>query len=338
MSAPVQLPPVFRDTAPSDFKPLARPWHVEDPELPRHWPHTGAGQGILVGVCDTGVDAGHVELEGRVAGARSFVGGSEYDGNGHGTHVATTIAGAGVGMAPNCRVACAKVLDDSGAGDSETVAQGIDWLVGIGCHVINLSLGGPSDDPYTRVAVQRAIDAGVLVFAATGNERANRVGYPARHCVGVGAVDRKLQLAYFSNRGKDVDVVGFGVEILAGLPGNKYAAWSGTSMATPWIAGVAANRLSAELKHLGAIRTRCPADMLRLAEYTRDLGPEGQDPSYGRGIPLVSTLFYEQLAPPAPVTPPPAKEAIIVGRFEEIGGQGRVWSGNLHLTKGEADA
>lgn len=332
-SVPVQLPPHWRETLPTSVHALAAPYHVADPELPKHWDHTGAGEGILVGVADTGIDLNHRELAGRIAGARTFAGKSEFDGNGHGTHVATTIAGETVGVAPRAKIVSAKVLRDNGAGSSEDVARGIDWLVGMGCQVINLSLGGSQDDPYTREAVHRAIAAGVLVFAATGNERASRVGFPAQHCVGVGAVDRKFRLADFSNRGKDVDLVGYGVSILAGVPGNQYAVMSGTSMAAPFIAGLAANRLSAEVKHCGQITTRSTHDLLRLAEYMRDLGEEGQDASYGRGFPIVESVFYEQLGPETPAKQPPLA-GVVMGRFEDVA-TGRVWSGLLTLQTDE---
>lgn len=334
MSAPIQLPPYWRETPASEFRAQAAPYHVADPDFPRHWEHTGGGEGVLVGVADTGVDADHREIRDRVANGASFVRKKTYaDGNGHGTHVATIIGGASVGVAPNVRLACAKVLDDNGSGDSQAVAGGIDWLVSVGCQIINLSLGGTDDDPYTRGAVLRAIDAGVLVFAATGNERAKRVGFPAQHCTAIGAVDRRFRLADFSNRGKDVDAVGYGVNILAGVPGNQYQAMSGTSMATPFIAGVAANRLSAELKHAGKRLTRSTADMLRLEAFTKDLGPDGLDTSYGRGFPDFDRLFYELLEP-TPAAPTQPVDGMMLCRVEEVG-TGRLFVGNLYPQKTE---
>jgi major intracellular serine protease len=331
---PVQLPPYFRETRPTSVRAEALPYHVADPELPKHWQHTGAGDGIIVGICDTGVDYDHVEISGRVHAIKSFVGDSAFDGNGHGTHVASTIVGRSVGVAPRAKVAIAKVLEDNGSGSSEDVAHGVDWLVDAGCHIINLSLGGPQDDPFTRAAIERALAAGVIVIAATGNERANRVGYPARHCVAVGAVDRKLRLADFSNKGKDVDLVGYGVEVLAALPGNKYAAWSGTSMATPFIAGIAANRLSAEKKHLGRIVTRKPADILKLQSFVRDLGPAGFDTSYGRGFPDLTRCFYEQLDALKPVDPNDGD--IWFGRIEHPA-SGVAFAGPLRRVTAEAE-
>ena len=326
LATPIQLPPHFRETLPTDIKALAHPWHIADVDLPRHWQHTGGGQNILIGVADTGVDSDHKEIKGRMLEACSFVGGTYKDENGHGTHCTTIACGAEVGVAPNAVYMHAKVMDANGSGSSENVAKGIDWLADKGCHIISLSLGGAADDPYTRASVQSAVAAGIIVVAATGNERSSRVGYPARHCVGIGAIDRSYKLADFSNRGKEVDLVGFGVDILAGLPGNKYAAWSGTSMATPYIAGLIANRLSCELRHTGRIKTKKSNDLLLLDKYVKDLGKDGQDSSYGRGFPDLAQAFYSQLDPedtPFPVPVPGARRVTV---FDEDGTE---WQGNL---------
>lgn len=327
MTCPVQLPPFFRESV-SDVRIQGLPYHLADQQFPEHWKQTGGGENILVGVADTGIDDSHPEVKGKIYAMETFAGRSAFDGNDHGTHVASTIAGESVGVAPKAQLAIAKVLADNGSGSSVDVAKGIDWLVQQGCHIINLSLGGPRDDPYTREAVERAVAEGVLVCAATGNERASHVGYPARHCIAVGAVDRALKLAYFSNRGKDVDLVGYGVNLYAAIPGNRYAEFSGTSMATPFIAGCAANRLSAELKHEGSIHTRSAQDLLKLETLVIDLGPEGRDTSYGRGFPDLDNAFYQQIkeeTPPANQPPEPVflSEPMIV-RLEGVG-SGRLY-------------
>jgi len=283
----VYLPPVFRGPEIFEVKAESMPWHITDVRLQEYWENTGGGEGVLVGVADTGCDVAHPDILGRVKWEESFVrrnwlGGTENteDGNGHGTHVATTIAA----MAPNCDFAIAKVLGANGGGTNQGVMEGIRALVNEGCNIINLSLGGPSDDPQTREAVLYAKSKNCPVFIATGNEGASAVGFPAQHGVGIGAIGRDRKLAYFSNRGKHVDLVGYGVGILAGVPGGLYQEMSGTSMATPWNVGIAANRLSAELKHWGEIYTNSDERMLELETFTVDLGPEGKDTSYGRGM------------------------------------------------------
>ena len=324
----LHLPPVFRGQEIFDVKAQALPWHISDVRLQDYWEHTGGGEGVLVGVADTGIDEDHPDIAGRIDHKASFAHSRRrrepdfYDGNGHGTHVATTIAG----MAPKCRFAIAKVLSDNGSGSNDLVAEGIKWLTESGCRIINLSLGGPYDDPLTRDAVLYAKDRGSLVIIATGNEAAQAVGFPAQHGVGIGAVDRGRKLAWFSNRGKHVDLVGYGVDILAGVPGGKYQRMSGTSMATPWISGIAANRLSAELKHRGEIHTNSDERLLELETFVTDLGPEGRDTSYGRGMPDLHKVFYDNLSAEQPE---PTEDGTIAARVQEVGGLERTWIGNL---------
>lgn len=296
---PVQLPPYFREDAASSVRAQGMPYHLQDVHFDRHWVQTDGGAGILVGICDTGIDAAHPEFEGKQISGESFVsrrqGNGYHDGNDHGTHVAGIIAGKTVGCAPNADLFIAKVLGDNGSGSNQGVAEGIDACREAGCDIINLSLGGPYDDPATRDAIARAHAANILVFAATGNERASHVSYPAVHCIAVGAVDRALKLAYFSNTGKAVDLVGYGVDVYSSVPGGQYQRFSGTSMASPWVAGCFGCRQSAELKHLGEIRTKSPTDALQLETLVTDLGPAGRDPSHGRGFPDLNRGFYEML-------------------------------------------
>lgn len=322
---PVQLPPHFRETPPMEFNALEVPYHISDPNFPKHWDRTKAGQGVVVGVCDTGIDSNHPELVGSIREAKDFSGsGSVLDRNGHGTHVASTIVGKSVGVAPAAQVCMAKVLGDNGSGSSKDVARGIDWLVSIGCDIINLSLGSSQDDSYTKRSIENAIAAGVIVVAATGNERASRVGYPARHCVAIGAVDKQLRLAYFSNRGVHVDLVGYGVDVYAAVPGGKYARYSGTSMATPWVVGVGANRISAEIALLGKQITKTPEDLLKLETYVKDLGPDGKDTSYGRGFPDLDKVFYEQLESEKPPVDPNEPLSPAEGHSFQFEGVGRL--------------
>ena len=326
----IQLPPVYRNE-PSDVRIAEIPYHIADPELPRHWAQTGAGEGITVGIADTGVDATHPELEGKILDGETFVSRREgkgfEDGNDHGTHVAGIIAGKHVGVAPKAKLMIAKVLGDNGSGTNDGVARGINWLVDKGVDIINLSLGSPVDDAMTRNAVLAAKEAGVIVCIATGNERANHVGYPAQYGVGVGAVDRGLKLAWFSNRGKKVDIVGYGVDVYSSIPGGRYAKFSGTSMATPFITGIAANRLSDELKHIGEIITRHDQDLLKLETFVTDLGPTGFDTSYGRGFPDLNQAFYKRLR-----SSKPTKPNQLMVRVEDIAGGSR-WAGMIGSEK-----
>lgn len=318
----LHLPPIFRGQELFNAKSSSLPWHITDVGLQDYWDHTRGGEGIVVGVADTGIDADHPDVFGRIDSAESFVGRNRrrvpdhHDGNGHGTHVATTIAG----MAPNCRLRIAKVLSDNGAGSNIGVANGIRHLVDSDCHIVNLSLGGTYDDPDTREAILYGKSQGVIFAIATGNENANAVGYPAQHGLGIGAVDRGRKLAWFSNRGKHVDLVGYGVDILAGVPGGNYQEMSGTSMATPWVTGILANRLSAELKHLGAVYTNTDDRLREIETFVVDLGPEGMDTSYGRGMPDLERGFRDRLSVD-PETPPTALEPIHVMLQGQVSGR-----------------
>lgn len=205
------------------------------------------GQGVKVAVLDTGIDPNHEDL--NVRGGVSFVGGNYSDRNGHGTHVAGTIAaldnGIGViGVAPDAELYAVKVLDNSGSGSYSGIAQGIEWAVDNGMDVINMSLGGSADSEVLRSAVQYAYNSGVVVVAAAGNSGAgsDTVGYPAKYpeAIAVAAVDSNNNRASFSSTGPAVELSAPGVSVLSTVPRNRYASYSGTSMASPHVAGVAA--------------------------------------------------------------------------------------------------
>ncbi|MCS7227214.1 MAG: S8 family serine peptidase, partial [Gloeomargarita sp. SKYB31] len=179
------------------------------------------------------------------------------DGNGHGTHVAGTIAALrndfGItGVAYNARIMPVRVLDDRGSGLTSWVARGIRYAADNGAHVINLSLGGG----FSQVvydAIRYATSRGAVVVMAAGNDGWPNPGHPAWSAtefgLSVGAVNQNNQIAWFSNRaGTDPNrrhVVAPGVEILSTTPNNTYRMYNGTSMATPHVAGVVALMLSA---------------------------------------------------------------------------------------------
>jgi subtilisin family serine protease len=180
------------------------------------------------------------------------------DGNSHGTHVAGVIAaahdGAGAtGVAYAARILPVRVLDDSGSGSSTNVAQGIRYAVDNGADIINLSLGGGySSDIFAAISYAERQD--VLVVAASGNESAATPGYPARHSsalknvISVGAFNSGSQIASFSNRvgnSQAVQIDAPGVSIFSTLVNDRHGVLSGTSMAAPHVAGVAALILSA---------------------------------------------------------------------------------------------
>jgi subtilisin family serine protease len=256
-------------------------WGNDLVKAPEVWARGYTGQGIVVAVVDTGVDYTHSDLDANmwvntreVAGNGLDDDGNGYvddvrgwdfigndndprDGNGHGTHVAGTIAGenngTGVtGVAYNARIMAVKVLSDSGSGSNISVANGIRYAANNGAQVINLSLGGGySSDIYS--AIQYATGRGSIVVMASGNEGASQPGYPAFHAteygLSIGAVDSNSRIASFSNRAGTNSamrhVVAPGVSVYSTVPNNGYASYNGTSMATPHAAGVVALMLSA---------------------------------------------------------------------------------------------
>ncbi|MDG9678366.1 S8 family serine peptidase [Micromonospora sp. DH14] len=237
---------------------------------PAAWAAGRDGAGVKVAVLDTGVDATHPDLAGRIAEAQDFSdSGSARDGHGHGTHVAATIAGSGAasdgrrkGVAPGARLLVGKVLDDAGSGYSSSIIAGMEWAAHSGAKVVSMSLGGdPTDgtDPMSQAVNDLTAETGALFVVAAGNSGAARtVGAPgaASAALTVGAVDRADNLAEFSSRGPRLgdnglkpEITAPGVGIIAaraagttmGTPvDDAYTTASGTSMATPHVAGAAA--------------------------------------------------------------------------------------------------
>nr|WP_042180747.1 S8 family serine peptidase [Kibdelosporangium sp. MJ126-NF4]CEL14559.1 probable secreted peptidase [Kibdelosporangium sp. MJ126-NF4]CTQ88924.1 probable secreted peptidase [Kibdelosporangium sp. MJ126-NF4] len=234
---------------------------------PEAWAAGYDGTGTTVAVLDTGADAGHQDLRGKIAGSVNFTTAADTtDHFGHGTHVAATVAGNGVrkGVAPGAKLLIGKVLDDEGNGYESWILAGMEWAANSGAKIVNLSLGGdPTDgtDPMSQGLNEISERTGALFVVAAGNSGETgpySVGTPgsADAALTVGAVDRADKLAYFSSRGPRVndlavkpDITGPGVDIVAaraagttmGTPvDDKYTAASGTSMATPHVAGAAA--------------------------------------------------------------------------------------------------
>lgn len=215
------------------------------------------GRGVRVAVVDTGVDLESPHLKHLAPGFNAITGRNDVqDDNGHGTHVAGIVASSHPrysGVAPGATVVPVKVLNAGGSGTESSVLAGLEWAVENSAQVVNMSLGtstpGDGTSPLSRAA-DNAAKQGVVVVVAAGNggPSAGTVGSPgdARLAVTVGAVDNAGGLARFSSRGPTrdgrvkPDLLAPGVEVRSLLPGDRTAAFSGTSMATPHVAGVAA--------------------------------------------------------------------------------------------------
>lgn len=240
---------------------------------PTAWKAGDEGQGVKVAVLDTGADANHPDLAGRIAKAEDFSGSSNTDDHfGHGTHVASIVGGSGAasggtrrGVAPRADLLIGKVLGDDGYGTESAVIDGMQWATREHAKVVNMSLGSgsPSDgtDPLSQAVDSLTASSGTLFVVAAGNEGEtgpSSVSSPgaADAALTVGAVDRDDSLAPFSSRGPRLgdgavkpDVTAPGVGIVAARASGTtlgdpvdahYVALSGTSMATPHVAGAAA--------------------------------------------------------------------------------------------------
>ncbi len=241
---------------------------VPQVNAPQAWAEGFDGKGTTVAVLDTGIDATHPDVKDRVKQSRSFVPGEEVvDGNGHGTHVASTIAGSGAasdgankGVAPAADLIVGKVLSNEGSGADSGIIEAMEWAKAEGADVVSMSLGSsiPDDggDPMAQAVDALSADGGPLFVIAAGNAYgAGTIGSPgsAASALTVAAVDKQDRRADFSSMGPLVRSYGLkpdlsapGVDINAAasqsVPGidGMYQSMSGTSMATPHVAGAAA--------------------------------------------------------------------------------------------------
>ena len=270
-----------------------------DIDAPEGWDAAGLGGfpaagGVKVGIVDTGIDQTHPDLAGKTAGcATSYTNGIAIlngiciDDNGHGSHVSGTISantnnGQGVsGVAFNSPIVMCKALATAvGTGLTSDIANCINWVSKQGVKVISMSLGG-GDSATLKTAVQNAYNNGngVLLVAAAGNDGDSTLSYPAAYpeVVSVAATDSNDRRASFSNANADVEVSAPGVDVESTYAGGLYMTLSGTSMATPHAAGVAA--VIADLNpgdNAAALRSKLDAAV-------DDLGASGRDQSFGFG-------------------------------------------------------
>ncbi|MDO8587266.1 MAG: S8 family peptidase [Armatimonadota bacterium] len=223
------------------------PWGIARIEAPAAWP-ISTGNGVKVAVLDTGIQLNHPDLVANIAAGYNAINPtkSPSDGSGHGTHVAGTIAAVYntigvVGVAPQARLYAVKVLNNGGLGNLSDIIDGLSWCIDNGIQVVNMSLGASAGNPTFYEAISLVYQAGITQVAAAGNE-AGAVGYPAAYpeVIAVSAVDGNGNFASFSNSGPEVDLAAPGVDVLSTYRGSRYATMSGTSMATPHVAGVAA--------------------------------------------------------------------------------------------------
>lgn len=264
------------------------------------------GKGMICGIVDTGADRTHPLLSNCIA-AKDFTGSriGSGDSNGHGSHVTGTVGAQDprIGVAPGCKTVHGKGLSDGGSGAGTWIAAAMRWCAEQGAEVISMSLGSSSEDPRITAALKELADAGIWVVAAGGNSGVNTpdVDWPGRspHCLSVAALDASMKPASFSNSGAKIDTSGPGVMIWSVRPGGGFAQMSGTSMATPFVAGMLtlfrsalklANRPIPNVYDMRAL----------LSRRSTDVGTPGDDRRSGPGFanPLLLELAVVPDPPP----------------------------------------
>jgi subtilisin len=223
---------------------------------------------VLIAVLDTGVQADHPDLTKiNIGQSLDFVREGLNDGNGHGTHCTGTVAGINeqinrvMGVAPQCTVVHYKVLSNRGSGSGADISRAIRHvasLTGYDAKIISGSFGAGGEDPQISAAVREAHRAGVIQIYAAGNSGPNSPNWPGMlaEVIAVGASDRNGNVAPFSSsHGDYVDATGGGVDIPSAYPRNRIAVLSGTSMATPLVAGIVGVAVSYAIKQTGVIPT-----------------------------------------------------------------------------------
>lgn len=233
------------------------PKGVEIIQAPEIWPET-KGKGITVAVLDTGCDTDHPDLMDRIIGGYNFTkddGGDSLkfeDYNGHGTHVAGTIAATlnnsgVVGVAPEANLLILKVLGKNGSGQYAWIIKAIQYAIDQKVDIISMSLGGPNDVKALHDVIIEAVNQKILVVCAAGNDgdgkdSTDEFGYPGfyNEVISVGAVNLERKSSGFTNSNNQVDLVAPGEKIISTYLNGTYATLSGTSMATPHVSGALA--------------------------------------------------------------------------------------------------
>ncbi|HZP56604.1 MAG TPA: S8 family serine peptidase [Dehalococcoidia bacterium] len=314
---------VHAAATPTDPLYASYQWNLPQMSLPAAWDQTTGSTSVIVAVLDTGVDATHPDLSGRItSGANAgynFVGNNTNtaDDNSHGTFVAGIIGantnnGQGIaGICWSCKIMPVKVLDSTGTGSMFNLAQGIDWAVSHGAKVINMSLGGVAGETALQTAVDNAWASGAVLIAASGNDN-GAVLYPAAYgnVVAVGSLTQAGARSSFSNFGPELDLAAPGESIAStlclcnGHPGG-YGTGSGTSFAAPEVSGIAALMVADGTTNNATI-------VSQLKSSATDMGVAGYDTSTGWGRPNAAAALGD-LTPPSVSIASPAWNAVVSG-------------------------
>lgn len=281
--------------------------------IPNIWLET-EGEGITIAVLDTGCQTDHSDLTNSVIAGWNYHDNTAavQDRQGHGTHVTGTIVANNnnigvVGVAPKARVLIIKVLGDEGWGYTDSVSQGVLFAIEQNVDIISMSLGGTASDDGLHEALKKAYNKHIPCICAAGNSGdVGQLDFPGRHAetISIGALNDANLRAEFSQTGQRLDFMAPGVDIYSTYMGNQYAGMSGTSMATPWAAGVVALMMAKHRKIGGKTPLHTVEDVREhLKKTALDLDIAGKDNKTGFGLIDVSKALG-QIEPPEPEPQP----------------------------------
>ena len=298
-------------------------WQITKLNVPETWKVT-KGEEIKVLVLDTGYCT-HSDLDGGMIReeSKSFLSDEIFpdDLNGHGSHVCGIIGARKnnqgmVGVAPECKIITAKVLGKNGSGGFKSIRDALEYAIKVKPDVINMSLGSRYYDPQMHKLIKKLYDMNIPIIAASGNDsRGNAVNYPAKYpeVICVTAFDKRGKPARFNSTGPEAEFSAPGVDIRSTWIGNRYVTISGTSMATPFMAGVVALLLAKHKKQEAETgKNDCKTvEQVRehLVKYTDDKGAVGRDNTWGYGVvdpvKVIGALEEQEEPEPAPEPQPP---------------------------------
>ena len=285
-----------------DLNDLQKGYGHQIINLPGAWDYEKGNEKIIIAILDSGINTIHTELADKIVGGFDFINNDRnpIDDHGHGSHVSGVIAAemdnltGSSGVCPQCSILPIKVLDQDNFGTWSAIIDGIIYATDHNARVINVSLGGETASKAVEAAVEYAQSKGVLIVAAAGNSRSQHSFYPAAYpgVLAVGATDNQDKQWYLSNTGSYIDVSAPGHLIYSTSKStndveNSYAYMSGTSMAAPYVSGLAGLLLSQD-------PTRTPEEITELITSSADdLGKRGWDSAYGHGrINAVRALIF----------------------------------------------
>lgn len=233
-------------------------WEIKKLEIEKQWQYS-QGEDVIVAVIDTGCDLDHPDLVNNLLPGKNFINReqSPHDDNGHGTHVAGTIAAENnmcgmVGVAPKTKIIPVKALNSRGNGNLSDLIDAILWSADRGVNFITMSLGSPYPSKDLEQAITYANSKGSIVFCAAGNAgETTEIMFPARYenTISIGAIDENFSRTGFTCSGDELDFLSPGLNILSAVPDNNYAIMSGTSMSNPFAVGCASLLLSFNKKY-----------------------------------------------------------------------------------------